>query len=56
MFSLDKFFRKGTKGTVLLKNGTNLVIFPGTQNTEVDRFLVNDFCAPEYNSSMTQSA
>ena len=52
MFSLDKFFGKGTKGTVLLKNGTNFSYHGPwkkvTQNTEVDRFLVNDFCAAEY--------
>ena len=52
MFSLDKFFGKGTKGTVLLKNGTNFSYHGPwkkvTQNTEIDRFLVNDFCAAEY--------
>ena len=52
MFSLDKFFGKGTKGTVLLKNGTNFSYHGPwkkvTTNTEIDRFLVNDFCAAEY--------
>lgn len=52
MFDIGKFFGKGLKNTVLMKNGSQLS-FNGpwkkiTEDTVLDRWLVGDFCAAEY--------
>ena len=52
MFDIRKFFGKGLKNTVLLKNGTNFSYHGPwkkiTEDTVLDRWLVGDFCAAEY--------
>ena len=52
MFDIGKFFGKGLKNTVLMKNGTNLSYHGPwkkiTEDTLIDRWLVGDFCAAEY--------
>jgi|TARA_B100002019_G_scaffold289698_1_gene305835 hypothetical protein len=52
MFDITKFFGKGLKNTVMLKNGANLSYHGPwkkiTEDTLLDRWLVGDFCAAEY--------
>ena len=52
MFDIGKFFGKGQKNTVLLKNGANFSYHGPwkkiTEDTVLDRWLVGDFCAAEY--------